>query len=147
VGFLLRPATRDDVAALHRIRLAVRENRLVSVALADADYVEHLESRGRGWLIEHGAEPVAFAIVDLRAAGVWALFVLPEFEGRGLGRRLHDELVGWAWSQGLESLWLTTEAGTRAQRFYEAAGWRSAGRTPGGELRFELRAPGKEGER
>jgi hypothetical protein len=50
-------------------------------------------------------------------------------------------MVAWLWSQGLEQLWLTTEPGTRAQAFYEAAGWQRAGRTDRGELRFELRGP------
>ena len=38
---------------------------------------------------------------------------------------------------GLDRLWLTTEPGTRAQRFYEAAGWTLAGTTDQGELRYE----------
>jgi GNAT superfamily N-acetyltransferase len=134
----LRRATRDDVPALHRIRLAVRENRLVSTVISEADYVEQLESRGRGWLVEADGEPVGFAVVDERAANLWALFVHPDFERLGLGRRLHDELVAWSWSRGLAFLWLTTEPGTRAERFYERAGWTRTGATPSGELRFEL---------
>ena len=61
-------------------------------------------------------------------------------KARVYGRRLHDEMLAWLWSQGLRRLWLTTETGTRAQRFYEAAGWRKGGRTPSGELFFELHA-------
>ena len=38
--------------------------------------------------------------------------------GRGDVRTLHDEMVGWLWSQGVRKLWLTTEAGTRAEHFY-----------------------------
>jgi hypothetical protein len=47
-------------------------------------------------------------------------------------------MVDWLWSRGLETLWLTTEAGTRAERFYEARGWQRTGVTTSGELRFEL---------
>jgi hypothetical protein len=47
-------------------------------------------------------------------------------------------MIGWLWSSGNDRLWLTTEPGTRAQRFYEAAGWRQAGTTAHGELRYEL---------
>jgi GNAT superfamily N-acetyltransferase len=73
---------------------------------------------------------------------IWALFVDPRHERRGVGRRLHDTVVAWLWSRGLDEIWLTTESDTRAHRFYEAAGWQCAGRTERGELRFELRNPG-----
>lgn len=32
-------------------------------------------------------------------------------------------MFDWLWSQGLDRMWLTTEPGTRARSFYEAAGW------------------------
>jgi len=47
-------------------------------------------------------------------------------------------MVTWLWSRGLEKLWLSTEPGTRAQRFYSRAGWTDCGLLPSGELRFEL---------
>ena len=52
-----------------------------------------------------------------------------------------DEMVNWLWSCGLTRLWLTTEPRTRAQRFYEAAGWRNSGSVASGELLFERSAP------
>lgn len=65
---------------------------------------------------------------------------LPDHERRGYGPSLHDTMLEWLWSTGLERLWLTTEPGTRAQRFYEAAGWQLAGSTESGELRYERSA-------
>jgi hypothetical protein len=41
-------------------------------------------------------------------------------------------------SRGLARLWLTTGPGTRAQRFYEARGWRTRGPQASGELLLEL---------
>ena len=69
----------------------------------------------------------------------------PAHGGQGYGRRLHDAMVDWLWSQGARQLWLTTEAGTRAQRFYEAAGWRFANQAVNGELRYKLRRILQEG--
>jgi hypothetical protein len=46
-------------------------------------------------------------------------------------------MIDWLWSTGPYRLWLTTQPGTRAQGFYEAAGWRLVGVTEGGEVRFE----------
>ena len=126
---------------MHRVRMSVQENRLVSMQLTEADYVEFIESRGRGWVVEMEGTIVAFAIGDASDASIWALFVEPGFEGRGFGRQLHDEMVSWLWQQGHERLWLTTDPGTRAQRFYEAAGWRIVGSESRGEVRLELYKP------
>ena len=134
----VRVATRDDVEALHRVRLAVRENVLSRPELVThADYVEHLERRGRGWLVEAGGEVVGFAIGRSDDGNLWALFVDPAHEGRGIGGALHDALVAWMFAQGLARLWLTTGPATRAARFYARRGWREAGHE-GAELRLEL---------
>lgn len=105
--------------------------------MTHADYVEHLERRGHGWLAEVGGEVVGFAVGRADDGNVWALFVDPAHEGRGIGGALHDRLVPWMFAQGLERLWLTTDPGTRAEGFYRRRGWREAGRE-GVEVRLEL---------
>jgi len=137
----LRPAQRADIGAIQRVRHSVRENRLTSTVVTDADVQAAIETTGRGWVVEADGEVVAFAIGLASNGNIWALFVDPSYEKRGYGRRLHDTMVAWLWQQGLESLWLTTQPGTRAQAFYETAGWLRAGVTQHGEIRFELRAP------
>lgn len=129
---------------MHRVRLAVRENRLTDTAVTEGDYIPFIEDHGCGWVVEERGEIVGFAVGDARDGNVWALFVDPEHEGRGLGRRLHDAMVEWLREQGLHQLHLTTDPGTRAQRFYEAAGWRCTGPTGKGALRFELDLPTDE---
>jgi GNAT superfamily N-acetyltransferase len=138
---VLRQALRSDIPGIFRVRYAVSENRLTSRSISEGEVVEALESTGRGWIVESGGEVVAFAIGNLQAASIWALFVDPKHEGLGYGRCLHDTVVDWLWSCGLERLWLTTEPGTRAQRFYERSGWICCGFVPSGELRFELSKP------
>lgn len=123
---------------MKRIRSSVRENRLTSTVLTDADYIDAIERNGRGWVLEIDSQVVAFAVGDARTGNVWALFVEPDHEGRGYGKRLHDAMVEWLWSQGLRRLWLTTEPGSRAQRFYEATGWTYAGKTERGEALYEM---------
>jgi GNAT superfamily N-acetyltransferase len=135
---LLRQAHRNDVPAIQRVRHSVRENRLVSRTISDEDVIVAIEKSGRGWVIEVDKEIVGFAIGNAVDGNVWALFVDPAHEGRGHGRRLHDAMVKWMKSQGLRTLWLTTEPGTRAQAFYERAGWSNRGLQSSGELRFEL---------
>jgi GNAT superfamily N-acetyltransferase len=138
VNCILRQAQAGDIPAMHRVRLAVRENVLVS-HVTEADYLPAIAESGRGWVIEHQHRVVAFAVGNARTGNIWALFVEPGHERRGYGRLLHDAMVEWLWSQGLQHLWLTTEPDTRAQRFYEAAGWQRVDEEADGEVRYELR--------
>lgn len=135
---LARQAVATDVAAMHRVRMSVLENRLVSRQLSEQDYLVEIEGTGRGWVIESAGNIVAFAVGNAATGSIWALFVEPGHEGKGYGRQLHEVMIAWLWEQGHDRLWLTTEPGTRASRFYEAAGWRQVGVTAAGELRFEL---------
>jgi GNAT superfamily N-acetyltransferase len=135
---MLRQAVVSDIPGMQRVRGAVRENRLVSMVITDQQVRAAIEDSGRGWVVESGGEIVAFAVGDARSGNIWALFVDPDHERRGYGKRLHDTMIDWLWSQGLDFLWLTTEPGTRAQEFYESVGWQRAGRTDSGEMRYEM---------
>lgn len=134
---ILRQARRDDISGMHRVRMAVRENRLLSGAITEDEYRAIIEDTGRGWVIDLDGNIVAFAAGDLPTANVWALFVDPEHEGRGYGKQLHDVMVEWMFSCGVERIWLSTDPGTRADRFYAEAGWKRAGLLPNGEMKFE----------
>lgn len=135
---MLREAGASDIPGIQRVRHSVRENRLVSVVIDDEMVRQAIEQSGRGWVVESHGEIVAFGIGNALNGNVWALFVHPDHERRGHGRHLHDTIVSWLWSRGLDRLWLTTEPGTRAERFYEAAGWRLVERTKDGELLYEM---------
>ncbi len=133
----VRVATPADVPAMHRIRCAVRENPLSdSTRIDEMSYLPFL-SDGAGWVAENAAGIIGFAVVDAATKSVWALFVDPKAEGLGAGRALHERMLDWSRQRGLQSLFLTTTAGTRAARFYRQQGWKEAGCTEGGELRFE----------
>lgn len=134
----IRPAGEADIDAMHRIRLSVRENRLADPSMVQPDdYRRLLGPDGRGWVAELEGRMAGFAIADLARRNVWALFVDPEHEGRGAGRALHDAMMDWFAAQGVERVWLSTDPGTRAEAFYQAAGWRYAGEQ-GGEARYEM---------
>ena len=127
---------------MHRVRMAVRENVLRSTVITEDHYLPAIETIGRGWVVEADGEIVGFAIGNAETGNIWALFVGPEHEGRGHGRALHDTMVEWLFSRGLRHLWLGTDPGTRAERFYRAAGWQYTGKAANGEALFELRNPG-----
>ena len=120
----LRAATAADVPALFAIRLAVRENAMSMEALAangvtPAAVAGMLATTAAGW-IAGAAE--GFAIADAEDGSLFALFVHPDHEGRGLGRALLRQAESWLASQGWREAWLFTGADRRlrAQGFYRA---------------------------
>ena len=108
MAWALRKAVRADIAAIHAVRMSVRENQLTRSVISERDYLDHLETLGRGWVIEVAGQIVAVVVGNARNGNIWSLFVHPDFERRGFGRRLLDTAVEWLWSQGLTRLWLTT---------------------------------------
>lgn len=130
-------ADLDDVVAVERVRGLVRENQLAT-PIPRERVVAALEARGRGWVAVNDGEVVGFSMADLVDSSIWALFLLPEWEGKGLGRALLDRAVAWLFDQGCTTIWLTTDPATRAAGFYERVGWRRVGLAPNGGVRFEL---------
>lgn len=134
----LRLAEPADIPRLIEIRAGVSENRLSDPAsIAAADYAPYVES-GLCWVWESGGEAAGFAALDSRAGSVWALFVAPAAQGRGGGRALLERLVAEARRLGLAELRLTTEAGSRAEHVYRAAGWLDDGGDGKGDLLLRL---------
>jgi len=142
MGPTIRPAAVADVAAMHRLRNKVRENRLSNPRrITEASYLPYIAA-GSAWVAEAEAGLVGFAAVDGPSKQVWALFVDPDAEGGGVGRALHHHMLRWAREQGIGRLSLTTGDGTRAAEFYRRAGWKLTGLTADGDLHFEMRIPG-----
>ena len=108
---ILRQAVRNDLPGLFRVRHAVSENRLFLLTMPDDQLIEALETTGRGWVIELDGVVVAFAIGDALTGTISALFVDPPHRGHGYGRRLHDTVVEWLWSQGHDRVWLNAQPG------------------------------------
>ncbi|MEZ4967237.1 MAG: GNAT family N-acetyltransferase [Saprospiraceae bacterium] len=136
---IIREATIADIKQIQFVRNAVKENTLSDPALVtDDDCAEFITERGKGWVCEIDGRVVGFAIADLKERNIWALFILPEFEGRGIGRGLHDTMLDWFFSQTQSNLWLGTAPNTRAEAFYRKSGWTEIGTHGKGEVKFEM---------
>ena len=135
-----REARLTDIPQLHLLRNQVRENQLSDPALVTVnDYHSYLLERGKGWVAEEGGRIAGFAIADLKDHNVWALFVHPDFEGKGAGKTLQAIMLNWYFSQTRETVWLSTGSNTRAEEFYTRTGWTRIGDHGKGEVKFEMR--------
>ena len=138
---IFREAENKDISQIQVVRNSVHENTLSDPALvSDKDVKDYIITRGKGWVCEMNNAIVGFAIVSLTDKNVWALFIHPGFEKRGIGRKLHTEMMDWYFHQTDEKIWLSTSPGTRAETFYRKAGWRESGTYGKGEIKFEMTA-------
>ena len=125
----------------------MRENHLDLAQLAErgvtAASVAGMIARddARTWVAEEGGEIVAFSMADASVGTVYALFVRPEFEGRGHGKALLRAAEDWLFAAGWETIWLQTgeEMHNRAHAVYLAAGWALVGPADHGDVRYEKR--------
>lgn len=136
---MIRIATVADIEQMQIVRNAVKENMLSDPSLVpNADVEDYILRRGRGWVYEVEGTIVGFSIVSIQDKNVWALFVHPDHEGKGIGQQLHDVMMHWYFSQTEDTVWLSTSPGTRAEGFYRKNGWTATGLTRSGEVRFEM---------
>jgi len=136
---IFREAKIEDIKQIQTVRNAVKENTLSNPALVtDADCENFMFHRGKGWVCETDNRIVGFAIADLKEDNIWALFLHPEFEGKGIGKKLHQMMLDWYFSTGKENVWLGTAPNTRAEKFYTNAGWKRNGMHGENEVKFEM---------
>jgi GNAT superfamily N-acetyltransferase len=145
-GIALREAASDDLAGIYRVRTSVTENsirpeRLERMVATGSSITGSPKRDAKGWVAVRRGEIIGFSIAHQTSGSIFALFVLPGYERRGLGLRLLDAASAWLWDNGADLVWLTTQPNTRAARFYERFGWTCSGFEANGELRFERKRP------
>src|SRR6201995_398983 len=141
IKMAFREASLQDIPQIQIVRHAVKENVLSDPGLVtDQDCAHYLVNRGKGWVCELDRKIIGFAIADLIDDNIWALFVDPNFEGRGIGRKLHEIMLDWYFSLGKMKVWLGTSPNTRAASFYKKAGWMETGIHFRSEIKFEMQS-------
>jgi GrpB-like predicted nucleotidyltransferase (UPF0157 family)/GNAT superfamily N-acetyltransferase len=142
---LIREGLPDDVAAMFDIRGRVDENRMSRSEFADLGITEdrirnRLGAELTAWVAEIDGQVVGYSMSDRERGCVYAVFVLTNFQRRGIGAALLDRASASLFSRGFDPLFLNTDASTGAHRFYLRRGWTDIGKCDAAERRLELSA-------
>ncbi|NEZ03567.1 GNAT family N-acetyltransferase [Wenzhouxiangella sp. XN201] len=138
-GLVFREALLSDIPRIMEIRFLVTENELSDPSKVTAEMCEQYHGPlGRGWVCEVQGQVVGFSYAAKMDSSIWALFVLPAFEGQGIGRGLLNLATNWLFSLGNEEVSLLTMVNTRADRFYAAQGWERDGMKSETEVCYRL---------
>jgi GNAT superfamily N-acetyltransferase len=139
----IREAQLEDIETLFNIRTSVIENHqsreeLATLGITPETVAEMLQTDCRAWIAEIDEQPIAFSMANAAEKTIFAMFVLPSFEGRGAGRALLQQAEQWLWSQGVEEIWLLTgnDSNLRAYGFYLHLGWTPVDIQPDGQIKF-----------
>lgn len=139
-----RPVRHGDLPAMTHLRTSVRENHLsvegmAALGITPESVIAELNAGHLGgWVAEEDGVILSFSMADRRDGHIFALFTMPGFEGRGYGTRLLSLATGWLREQGWERVWLSTDPGTTADRFYAARGWTRGELRPNGEVVYRI---------
>ena len=142
----IRIAQPDDIDTLFEIRTSVTENHqsreeIAKLGITPESVVTMLETDCCAWVAEIDHRPIGFAIANATEKMILGMFVLPAFEGRGVGRALMQTAESWLWSKGTDEIWLLTgnDPSLRAYGFYLHLNWILAGVESDGDFQGEIK--------
>ena len=133
---MIRTAVHADIPRIMEIRFSVRENRLSDPSRVTVADVARFIDQGAIHVWEDADGIRGFSAGDPRDGSIFALFVDPTFERRGIGQALIASACMTLRQAGHRTATLSTEAGTRAERFYLRNAWVPQGHNAKGEIIF-----------
>ena len=127
---LFRKIASPDIDQLFAVRISVIENPLSLGELAGMGITPESVRRSlgvslEGYLCEIDNRVVGFSMADLSEGELSVIAVLPQYEGRGIGRQLLELTEKILWRSGYSSitLWTSVNRNTRALGLYQSTGW------------------------
>ncbi len=145
----LRRMRPEDVAGALEMRGRTRENAVgreeletlygVTEATLRAEMAGHLS----GWVAEAEGVIVGFSMGNAATGEVGVVALLPDWEGRGIGRALLSGVMDTLIAAGHRRLWLLAnpDPGVRASGFYARLGWRNTGERRGEDVVLDWECP------
>lgn len=132
----IRLGRLSDIEQLVQLRVAVAENRITDPSRVPVhEYRNFIEHRALFVWTEKG-KIAGFSAANPHDGTIWALFVHPSNDGRGIGSALLDKTCKMLKQRGRSIATLSTGPDTRAAAFYRRRGWVPLGMTDWHELQF-----------
>jgi GNAT superfamily N-acetyltransferase len=133
----VRETQADDIEEMFSVRARTRQNPagkewLATQGITPASFAANMASgKVKGWCCFDESVLVGFCNGDGTSGEVLVLAVLPDYEGKGIGKRLLSCVVEWLRSSGFEQPWLAAspDSRIRAHGFYRALGWQPTGKS------------------
>ncbi|WP_166718415.1 MULTISPECIES: GNAT family N-acetyltransferase [unclassified Pantoea] len=123
----IRTAKAADIDGMFHVRISVIENHLSReemqrIGITENVVADLIEKSCCAWVATDNEKIIGFSMILPDEGCLFAAFVLPEYEGRGIGRRL-VEIAEKELFRHHEIAWLETDKQSRAAKFYIQLGW------------------------
>lgn len=140
MSFNVRTAQLSDIDGMFDVRTSVIENHLSreemrQMGITEIVVADMIENNHCAWVATENDKIIGFSMILPDEGCLFAAFVLPEYEGRGVGRRLvvlaEQELF-----KHHEIAWLETDKNSRAANFMQL-GWGNKTNINGTDIKLE----------
>lgn len=141
MSFHIRTARLSDIEGMFDVRTSVIENHLSreemrQMGITESVVGDMVEKSLCAWVATENNKIIGFSMIFPDEGCLFAAFFLPEYEGKGIGRRLvmlaEQELF-----QHHEIAWLETDKNSRAAKFYMQLGWGNETDLNGTDIKLE----------
>jgi ribosomal protein S18 acetylase RimI-like enzyme len=144
-----RRAQPRDIPDMFELRGRTRENpvsreELAALGITPESTVESMVSgRTTSWVCVHDESLVGFSTGDHPSGEILVVAVSPDFEGKGIGKRLLHAVAESLQTGGCIRLWLaaSSDPRSRSHGFYRCLGWVPTGQTDSNGDEILERAP------
>lgn len=137
----VRTARLSDIEGMFDVRTSVIENHLSReemryMGITEGVVGDMIEKSLCAWVAAENNKIIGFSMILPDEGCLFAAFVLPEYEGKGIGRRLVT-LAEQELFQHHEIAWLETDKNSRAAKFYMQLGWGNETELNGTDIKLE----------
>lgn len=136
-----RLALSSDIEGIFDVRISVKENHLSreemeQMGITESSVIDMIEKNRCAWVAVDNGKIIGFSMILPDEGSLFAAFVLPEYEGRGVGRSL-VQLAEQELFKHHEVAWLETDKNSRAAKFYKRLGWVEKENVSESDIRLE----------